>query len=80
MTRDETGATDMPTEVAGEATREAIKTDLQVPDEADAAAPGATNATSSLIVDLPGQTYELRPDSDVSDLMLNANQSDEEPV
>ena len=77
MTSNESGATDMPTEIAGEATREAVRTDLQTQDEQDSGAPGSTNSTQGINVDLPGETYELRPDNSLPNLMLNDDQSDE---
>jgi hypothetical protein len=61
MTTEQSGTTDQATEVAGSATREAVKTDLRTHDEEDTGAPGSANTARALEVDLPGTTYDITP-------------------
>lgn len=61
MKSNENGATDMPTEVAGDATRESVKTDLQTNDGTASRGPqeGEHEAPPLADVELPGEAYEI---------------------
>ncbi len=62
MQNNENGATDMPTEVAGNATRESTGTDLRTNDGTAAGAPQERESEPPpplAGVELPGEAYEI---------------------